>query len=39
MKSIITVFGKDKSGITASVSQTLADSNVKILDIQQTILQ
>lgn len=39
MKSIITVFGKDQSGITASVSQTLANSNVNILDIQQTILQ
>lgn len=39
MKSIITVIGKDKTGIIASVSNVLADSNVNILDISQTILQ
>lgn len=39
MKSIITVLGKDKTGIIANVSTILADSNVNILDISQTILQ
>ncbi|MGY0375025.1 ACT domain-containing protein [Clostridium sp. JNZ J1-5] len=39
MKSIITVIGKDKTGIIAAVSRVLADSNVNILDISQTILQ
>ncbi|MEA4828009.1 MAG: ACT domain-containing protein [Clostridium sp.] len=39
MKSIITVIGKDKTGIIAAVSKVLADSNVNILDISQTILQ
>ncbi|KOA19437.1 glycine cleavage system transcriptional repressor [Clostridium homopropionicum DSM 5847] len=39
MKSIITVIGKDKTGIIASVSTILADANVNILDISQTILQ
>ncbi|WMJ79096.1 ACT domain-containing protein [Clostridium sp. MB40-C1] len=39
MKSIITVLGKDKTGIIASISSVLAESNVNILDISQTILQ
>ena len=39
MKSIITVIGKDKTGIIAAVSNILADANVNILDISQTILQ
>ncbi|KEI00454.1 ACT domain-containing protein [Clostridium botulinum] len=39
MKAIITVLGKDTTGIIASVSAILAKSNVNILDISQTILQ
>lgn len=39
MKSIITVLGKDKTGIIANVSNILAEANVNILDISQTILQ
>ena len=37
-KSIITVVGKDKVGIIASVCTYLASSNVNILDISQTIV-
>ncbi len=39
MRAIITVVGKDKVGIIAKISTTLAESNVNILDISQTILQ
>ena len=39
MKSIITVLGTDKIGIIAGVSVILAEANVNILDISQTILQ
>lgn len=39
MKAIITVVGKDRVGIIAAVSNKLAESNVNILDISQTILQ
>lgn len=39
MRSIITVLGKDKTGIIANVSTILAGTNVNILDISQTILQ
>jgi len=39
MKAIITVVGKDRVGIIASVSTLLAEANVNILDISQTILQ
>ena len=39
MKAIMTVVGKDKVGIIAKVSTVLAESNVNILDISQTILQ
>lgn len=39
MKAIITVLGKDTTGIIASVSDILAKSNVNILDISQTIIQ
>lgn len=38
-KSIITVVGKDTVGITAKVCTYLADSNINILDISQTIVQ
>lgn len=36
-KSIITVIGKDKVGIIAAVCSFLAENNVNILDITQTI--
>ncbi len=39
MKSIITVIGKDKAGIIAKVSTKLADNNINIEDISQTIMQ
>ena len=39
MKAIVTVIGRDKVGITAAVCALLAEHNVNILDISQTILQ
>ena len=39
MKAIVTVIGKDKVGITASVCALLAEHNINILDITQTVLQ
>lgn len=39
MKAILTVLGKDKSGIIASVSSLLASKNINIEDISQTIMQ
>ena len=39
MKAIVTVVGVDKIGIIAGVSKTLAECNVNIMDISQTILQ
>jgi ACT domain-containing protein len=39
MKAIITVVGKDQVGIIAAVSAGLAEVNVNILDISQTIMQ
>ncbi len=39
MKAVITVIGSDKVGIIAAVSNILADCNVNILDISQTIMQ
>ncbi len=38
MRAIITVIGTDKIGIIARVSNLLAECNVNILDISQTIL-
>ncbi|MCR5609820.1 MAG: ACT domain-containing protein [Lachnospiraceae bacterium] len=38
-KTIITVVGKDSIGIIAKVCTYLADKNVNILDISQTIVQ
>ena len=38
-KSIITVVGKDTVGITAKVCTDLAENNINILDISQTIVQ
>ncbi|HHW49050.1 MAG TPA: ACT domain-containing protein [Clostridiaceae bacterium] len=39
MKAVITVIGKDRVGIIAAVSTILADCNVNILDISQTIMR
>ena len=39
MKAIVTVIGKDKPGIIAKVSTALAENNVNIEDISQTIVQ
>ena len=38
-KAIITVVGKDTVGIIAGVCTYLAESNINILDISQTIVQ
>lgn len=39
MKCILTVIGKDKPGIIAKVSALLAEDEVNIEDISQTIMQ
>lgn len=39
MNAIVTVLGQDRVGIIAAVCNRLADYNVNILDISQTILQ
>ena len=39
MRAIVTVIGKDRVGIIAGVSSLLAQWNVNVLDISQTILQ
>ena len=39
MRAIVTVIGKDKSGIIAKVSTLLAEKDVNIEDISQTIVQ
>lgn len=39
MKAIITVLGKDKVGIIAKVCTFLAEREINILDISQTIVQ
>lgn len=39
MKAIVTVIGKDTIGIIARVSGILAEHNVNILDISQTVMQ
>ena len=39
MKAIVTVLGKDRVGITASVCSLLAQHSINILDISQTVLQ
>jgi ACT domain-containing protein len=38
MRAVVTVVGKDKTGIIAKVSSFLAERNVNIADISQTIL-
>jgi ACT domain-containing protein len=39
MRAIVTVIGKDRVGIIASVCTCLAQHNVNVLDISQTILE
>lgn len=39
MRAVISVMGKDQSGIIARVATALSDAGVNILDISQTILQ
>ena len=39
MKAIVTVVGKDRVGIIASVCTALASYNVNVLDINQTVMQ
>lgn len=39
MRAIVTVVGKDRVGIIASVCALLASSGINILDISQTVLQ
>lgn len=39
MRAVVTVMGQDKPGIIAKTSTLLADNNVNILDITQTIVQ
>ena len=36
---IVTVIGQDRVGIIAAVAKSLADNQINILDISQTILQ
>ena len=39
MKCVISVLGKDRSGVVAAIATTLADCGANIDDISQTILQ
>ena len=39
MKAIVTVVGKDRVGIIAAVCVKLAEYNVNVLDIRQTVMQ
>ena len=39
MKAIVTVVGKDRVGIIAGVCVALAEYNVNVLDISQTVMQ
>ncbi|MDO5152946.1 MAG: ACT domain-containing protein [Eubacteriales bacterium] len=39
MKAIVTVVGKDRVGIIAGVCTALANFNVNVLDISQTVMQ
>ena len=39
MKAIVTVVGKDQVGIIAGVCVKLAEYNVNVLDINQTVMQ
>ena len=39
MKAVITVLGRDKVGIIAGICTNLAELNINVLDINQTIMQ
>ncbi len=39
MKAIVTVVGKDQVGIIATVCIKLAEYNINVLDISQTVMQ
>jgi len=39
MKAIVTVVGKDRVGIIAAVCVYLAERNINVLDISQTVMQ
>lgn len=39
MRAIVTVIGKDRVGIIASVTNLLSQHGVNVLDISQTVLQ
>ena len=39
MRAIVTVIGRDRVGIIASVCSLLSQHNVNVLDISQTLLQ
>ncbi len=39
MKAVVSVIGKDRTGIIAAVSRALADWEINIEDISQTIMQ
>ena len=39
MKAIVTVVGKDRVGIIAAVCVQLAEYNINVLDISQTVMQ
>ena len=38
MKTILTVIGKDQTGIISGISQKLYELNINILDVSQTIM-
>ena len=39
MKALVTVLGRDKVGIIAGICTKLAELNINVLDINQTIMQ
>ena len=39
MRVVVTIVGKDKVGITAKVSNALAEMNINIININQNIMQ
>ncbi len=39
MRAVITVVGKDRTGIIAAISQSLADHKVNVQDISQNVVE
>ncbi len=39
VKAVVSVIGKDKTGIIYGVSKALFENNINILDISQTVMQ